>query len=109
MNRPKELEDAVRKFLDLKNCQYISSKNQTVRCYKCGCFQKVRTQGFDFFVYAPLNRLCFIECKTGKSRLTKPQEAAKAIAEQENIPYIVVRDTVDELVDCMNWRDDDKE
>jgi len=96
MSRAKDLEDAVRNLLDLYGCQYISSKNQTVKCYKCQAYQKVRTQGFDFLVFSP--RVFMVECKTGKAKLTKPQKEMKAIAESEGLPYIVVRNEVDVLV-----------
>ncbi len=102
MSKAKDLEDAVRKLLDVKGFKYISSKNQTVRCFKCQAFQKVRTQGFDFFAFAP--RVMMIECKTGKGRLSKPQKVMQAEAESVGVPYIVVRDTVDVLLDVLAER-----
>ncbi len=99
MSKAKLLEDAVRMLLDVKGFKYISSKNQTVRCYKCQSFQKVRTQGFDFFVFHP--KVFFCEVKTGSGRLTKSQKETKAMAEACGIPYFEIHDTVDELLDVL--------
>ena len=96
MSRAKDLEDAVRKYHDAKGHKYMSSKNQTVKCWKCKAFQQVRTQGFDFLVWFPFVR--FEECKTGTGTLTKPQKKCKTEAEAVGIPYLVIHDTIDALL-----------
>jgi len=99
--RSKQLEDTVRAYLDLKKCQYISSKNQTVKCYKCNAFQQVRTQGFDFFVFYPVDMMAFIECKTGAGKMSPSQKKTQAMAEGCGIPYHIVIDTIDSLLEVM--------
>ena len=99
MSRAKDLEDAVRKYLDLKGCKYISSKNQTVKCYRCKAFQQVRTQGFDFLVIHP--EVHFLEVKTGSGKLTKPQKKMRAMADECGIPYTVVHDTVEAVMEVL--------
>jgi len=96
MSRAKELEDAGRKYFDLKNYEYISAKNQTVKCYKCGAFQQVRTQGFDFLIWHP--KIAFAEFKTGAGVLSKSQKKLKATCERVGVPYIEVHDTIDDLM-----------
>jgi len=97
VSRAKDLETAVRKYLDLKGCKYISSKNQTVKCYKCNAYQQVRTQGFDFLVFWP--EVHFIEVKTGAGKLSPAQKEYRAAADKVGIPYTVVHDTIDVLLD----------
>jgi len=96
VNRGKELEDAARKYLDLKGYLYISAKSQTVKCLKCGQFQKVRTEGFDQFVYYP--DVFVLEEKTGAGVLSPAQKRMKEKCERVGIPYLELKDNIDLLL-----------
>ena len=95
MSRDKEYEKACGTLLTAKGYHYISAENQTVKCYKCGSFQQVRTEGFDFHVFFP--RTFFVECKTKGGKLSPSQLKLQALCKKLGVPYIVVRDTIDEL------------
>ena len=99
--RAKELEAAVRQYLDLKKIKYISAANQRAVCPHCRKYFNVQTEGWDFFCFSPADCLCVIECKTGESRLSKAQREWRERCEKLGIPYLVIRDNVDELMDSL--------
>ena len=98
MKRSQELEHAVEDYLVVKGYSYLRISNY--RCFKCGQVQNAKAKGWpDFFCYSPT--LCAIEVKTGKGVLSLEQKEIKAKLELAGIPYIVVRDTVDELLEVL--------
>ena len=95
MKRSQELENAVEDYLKLKGCSYLRIDNY--RCFKCGQVQNSKAKGWpDFFVFYP--RLYALECKTGKGRLNPTQKGVRIKMEKVGIPFLLVRDTVDELL-----------
>jgi hypothetical protein len=97
----KRLESAVKELLELHNCEYHRVDNY--RCFKCGQVQNSNAKGFpDFFVYYPF--LLAIECKTGKGRLSKAQKKVKRLMEDSGIPFLVVRDTTDKLIEYLEGK-----
>jgi hypothetical protein len=99
-DRARELERAVENYLKVTGASFITSSNQHARCPKCGQMFRVPTEGWDFFVFHPFNRMGFIECKTGKSQLTKSQKEWKSRCKDIRVPYLVVRDSVDALIEA---------
>jgi len=99
VDRGKELESAVRQYLDLKRIKYISSSNQRARCPDCARFFNVPTEGWDFFCFSPVDALCVIECKAGDGALSKSQKEWRERCEKLGIPYYVVRKNVDVLLE----------
>lgn len=97
----KDLEDAVKDFLNLHNCEYQRVTNY--RCFNCGQVQNAASKGWpDYFVYKPF--ILAIECKAGNSRLSKDQKKVKRWLEKGGIDYIVVRNTVDRLISYFEER-----
>ena len=97
MTRSKEFEKAVEDLLNLYKIPFVRVSNY--RCFKCGQVQNAKASGFpDFFC---LNPLFAIECKTGTGRLTKEQKFVKVCLEKNGIKYILLRDTVDELLEYL--------
>lgn len=101
MSRAKELENATEKILKLAKASYQRVTNY--RCFKCGQVQNSQSKGWpDFFCYDPI--LIAIECKTGAGRLTPEQIRIRISLENRGIPYLVVRDNVDVLVEFLKVR-----
>ena len=96
MSRAKQLEEAVRKYLDIKGYKYIRVDNY--RCFRCGQVQNSSAKGFpDFMVISPLTA---IEAKTGRGgKLSAEQKEFRELWEGQGLPYILLRDTVDELLE----------
>ena len=99
VNRGKELEQAVKQYLDLKGYKYISSSNQRARCPDCGRFFNVPSEGWDVFVFWPIGNLGVIECKANDGALSKSQKEWQERCKKWGIPYIVVRRNLDALID----------
>lgn len=92
MPRWRDLELAVEKFLTLKGYKFWHVRNY--RCYRCGAVGNSGAAGMpDYITYYP--EVLFIECKTGKGRLSEDQ---KEVMKTTPAEYIVVRDNIDELV-----------
>ena len=99
MKRWQELEQAVEDLLDISNFKYHRVKNY--RCFKCGQVQNRKAKGWpDFFVYSPI--IFAVECKTGSGRLSKKQAEIKKDMEATGIHYIVLKDTIDDLLVYMD-------
>ena len=99
MSRATDLEKAVSRYLDLKGYWYLRIGNY--RCFKCGQVMNSKASGWpDFFIYGPDNVLA-AECKTGRGRLTPLQKEVRERLESSGITYIVVRDTVDKLLETL--------
>jgi len=95
MRRDKELEDAVEHLLILKKYKYIRVSNY--RCFRCGQVQNSKAKGLpDFYIYSPIHFA--VECKTGTGKLTKEQKDVRNDILISGDDYLVVRDTVDELI-----------
>jgi len=95
MKRSKQLEEAVRKYLDIKGYEYI--RVDSYRCFKCGQVQNASAKGFpDFLVIKPLTA---IEVKTDTGRLSVEQIEFKELWQAQGLPYILLRDTIDELLE----------
>lgn len=104
MSRSKDLEKAVKDVLDLHGCLYVYSGNQTVKCRKCGTFQKARTTGWDFLVYRPAHLVCKIEVKTGSGKLTGAQKKDREKSKHDGTPYLEIRDAVSGLLEWIAER-----
>ena len=99
MKRWQELEQAVENLLIVNNFKYMRIKNY--RCFKCGQVQNRKPKGWpDFFVYSPI--VFAVECKTGKGKLSKEQAEMKKDFETVGIAYILLKDTVDDLLIYMD-------
>jgi len=95
--RSKQLEEAVRDYLDIKGYKYI--RIDVYRCPNCHKIFNSKATGFpDFMIRNPLT---FVECKTGKAVLSKEQKAIKEDMDNQNIPYILVRDNIDALMEVL--------
>ena len=95
MNRAKELERAVERTLHAFSLKFLRIENY--RCFRCGQVQNSKAKGFpDFYVYYPFQLA--IEVKTGKGKLTKEQKQVKVHMELAGVKYLVVRDTIDDLL-----------
>lgn len=95
MNRAKQLEEAVRKYLDIKGIPYVRVDNY--RCFACGQVQNSAATGFpDFLIVKPLTA---IEVKTGAGILSPEQIIFKTLWEDQGFPYILVRDNIDSLME----------
>lgn len=95
MRRAKQLEEAVRDYLDIKRIPYVRVDNY--RCYKCGTIQNSAATGFpDFMIVKPLTA---VEVKTGKGKLSPEQIIFKTLWEDQGLPYILVRDNIDSLME----------
>lgn len=95
MTRARELEAAVANYLKLKRCDYLRIDNY--RCFKCGQVQNAKAKGWpDFFVYSP--KIYALECKTGKGKLNPTQKGVRIKMEKAGIPFLIVRDNIDELI-----------
>lgn len=93
--RSQALEKAVEQYLRLKKVMFLRIENY--RCFRCGQVQNSKAKGFpDFFCYSPI--LLAIECKTGKGQLSGEQKIVKMAMLENNIDYLVVRDTTDNLL-----------
>ena len=104
MNRAKELENAVKGLLDMKNIRYLRIENY--RCWKCGAIGNSGAKGWpDFFCYSPF--LLAIECKTGKAVLSKEQKEIKELLEKSHIPYLIIRN-IQQLIDNIDYLEWDK-
>ncbi len=94
MKRWKQLEKAVGDLLDLYGIPYIRVDNYV--CYSCHTVQNKKASGFpDYFCIDPMFA---VEVKTGTGRLSLDQKRVKILMEKK-IDYLVVRDTVDVLLD----------
>ena len=99
MKRWQELEQAVERYLTGLKISYLHIKNY--RCFKCGQVQNSEATGWpDFFCYYPIQLA--IECKTGSGKLTPAQEVTKQKLIASGVPYIELRDTVDELINYIS-------
>ncbi len=103
VRRSKELEMAVEKYLKIKKIPYLRVENYI--CYKCHAVQNSKAKGMpDFILFDLINpdrgfHLLAVECKTGKySKLTKEQKYYKELFERCGTHYIVLRDTIDEIL-----------
>ena len=93
--RSKQFEQAVANLLLFHNFHYLRIENY--RCFKCGQVQNRKATGWpDFFVYDPV--LLAIECKTGTGKMTQEQLYIREKLINRGVEYIVLRDTVDELI-----------
>lgn len=98
--RAKELETAVKNLL--MSFGYEFHRVDNYRCFKCGQVQNSGAKGFpDFFCFFP--RILAIEVKTGAGRLKPDQIHTKELMERTGIEYIVVKDTVDELLKKLEY------
>ena len=98
MQRWKQLENAVEKYLKLKKYSFLRIENY--RCFKCGQVQNSKAKGFpDFFIYSPV--VIAVEVKTGKGRLTGEQKDIALKMESAGIKYIIVRDNIDKLMEAL--------
>jgi hypothetical protein len=91
LKRHAELLKATKEYLDLKNVFYVS-RWQT-RCHKCGNIQSTSPSGCDILVVSHE-----IEIKTGNSKLTEAQKKERDRARRYGVPYTVVENTIDQLV-----------
>ena len=94
MKRWKELEKAVADLFDLLGFYYIHIENY--RCFKCGQVQNSKASNFPDFHVPSLS--LYVECKTGKGKLTPGQEIAREAIERGGGKYLVVRENVDTLL-----------
>lgn len=99
MKRWKELERSVERALSVYGCKFHRVDNY--RCFKCGQVQNSKAKGFpDFFVYSPF--ILAVEVKTGKAVLTLDQKETKEDMEKSGINYLVIRETIDELLSYLD-------
>jgi hypothetical protein len=90
----KWLESQVAEVLDIKNIPWRRVDNY--RCPRCGLVFNSNAAGMpDFLLLAPF---AFVECKSGKGRLSPEQKTVMKYIKAAGIPYIVCRDSVDELL-----------
>ncbi|MDD5220745.1 MAG: hypothetical protein PHV11_09280, partial [Candidatus Bipolaricaulis sp.] len=98
LSRAKELERAVEHLLIYYKLKFIRLENY--RCFRCGQVQNSKGKGLsDFYIYSPIHFA--VECKTGAGRLTKEQKSVREDILRAGDDYVIVRDTVDELVDYL--------
>ena len=98
MKRWQELEKAVTDLLNGYNIKFIKIDNY--RCFKCGQVQNAKAKSWpDFFCFSPF--LLAIECKTGKGQVTKEQETTIQQLLQSGVDVIILRNTVDELIETL--------
>ena len=96
MSKATDLEKAVKKYLTLKGCWFLRIPNY--RCFKCGTVMNAPAKGWpDYYIYGPDNTLA-VECKTGVGRLNFAQKEIKERLESRGIQYLVLHDTIDELM-----------
>lgn len=102
MKRWQEFEKAVENLLLYYKCEFIKITNY--RCFRCGQVQNSKAANVpDFFIYYP--KVFAVECKTGKGALTEGQKKTKEKMEKAGIPYILLRDTTDELIEYLTNAD----
>ena len=103
MTRATELERAVAELLRIKRIPFVRVSNY--RCHRCGQVGNSSAKGFpDFLCLCPWLAL---EMKTGKGRLSPEQMEFRKHCERGGIPFIVVRDNLDELIKYLDrgeWR-----
>lgn len=98
MKRWKELEIATADLLKLYKLYYLNITNY--RCFKCGQVQNSKAKGFPDFHIPSLS--LYIECKSGKGKLSKEQESVReSILSNPDNRYILLRDTVDDLIEYL--------
>ena len=96
MSKATDLEKAVKKYLTLKGCWFLRIPNY--RCFKCGQIMNSPASGWpDFYIYGPDNTLA-VEVKTGQGRMKPKQIEIKERLESRGIQYLVLHDTIDELM-----------
>ena len=96
MSRSKQLEKAIADYLELMGYDFKRVDNYI--CPKCRMIFNKRAKGFPDFMAYNDKRLLFVEAKTGTGRLTKEQKLFKIAMEAQGIPYIVCRDSIDNLM-----------
>lgn len=90
-----ELEDAVEQTLNICGLYFLRIKNY--RCFACGQVQNSQAAGFPDFHVPSLS--LYVECKTGKGKLSPEQKKVRAAIERDpNNKYLLVKDNVDTLL-----------
>ena len=98
MQRCKELENATAELFKYFNLYYLNITNY--RCFKCGQVQNSKAKGFPDFHVPSLS--LYVECKTGKGKLSKGQENVREIIlSNPNNTYILLTDTTDKLIEYL--------
>ena len=101
MKRSKQLEKAVKDFLDVKGIKY-----HRVEIYRCPkCHMVFNTQAADMPDFLCLYPLVAIECKTGTGRLSEGQKETLSLLERSGVDVIVLRDTIDELIEYFEGKE----
>jgi len=101
MKRSKQLEKAVKDFLDVKGIKY-----HRVEIYRCPkCHMVFNTQAADMPDFLCLYPLVAIECKTGTGRLSEGQKETLSLLERSGVDVIVLHDTIDELIEYFEGKE----
>ena len=101
MSRWKELEKAVKDFLDIKGIKFIR-----VEIYRCPkCHMVFNTQAADMPDFLCLYPMLAIECKTGTGRLSAGQKETLSLLERSGADVIVLKDTIDELIEYFEGKE----
>jgi len=89
-------------LLEFKRIKYIRVDNY--RCFRCGQVQNAQAAGLPDFLCLTSPLLC-IECKTGTGRLSAVQKETLILLERSGVDVIVLRDTIDELIEYFEWKE----
>ena len=97
MTRHQEIQEAIEKLLNARGMRHMSVTNYT--CFKCGQVQNGKAKGHpDIEVYLPH---FYIEIKVSPDKLKPEQKAIKELIDRAGIPYIIVRDNTDALIEYL--------